>query len=234
MKTCLKPSSSIKTWALEDRPREKLALKGKSVLSDVELLAVLLRSGSRQMSAVDLARQLLSNVGNDINELAKLSVGELQKIKGIGEAKAVAIVSALELGRRRKEEELIQRKKINTSLDAFELMKPHLMDLVHEEFWVVLLNRANTVLQIRQMTSGGIAGTVVDSRQVFKLAVESLASFIILVHNHPSGNIEPSEADTKITAKMREAGKLLDIPVLDHIIFTNTAYYSFADENRII
>ncbi len=228
-----KTNFTIKNWAEEDRPREKLILKGRSALSDAELIAILIGSGSFDKSAVELSKYVLGEVNNDLNELAKLSVNDLKKYKGIGEAKALSIISALELGRRRKETEPTKRDKIVSSRDIYELMKPHLLDLMHEEFWVVLLNRANVVLKKVSISAGGISGTVADPRLIFKTALENMTSAVILVHNHPSGNPKPSDADVAITRKMKDAGKLLDIPVLDHLIFTDTEYYSFADEGRL-
>jgi DNA repair protein RadC len=223
----------ILNWAEEDRPREKLLLKGRSALSDAELIGILIGSGTPSMSAVDLAKHILNNSGNDLNELARMNVKDLQKFKGIGEAKAISIISALELGRRRKDSEPVKRTKITSSQDIYNLMKPNLLDLPHEEFWVILLNRANHVLKKVQISSGGVSGTVADPKMIFKTALENLASSIILVHNHPSGNLKPSEADDALTKKLKYAGALLDIPVLDHIIFTNCQYFSFADENKI-
>jgi DNA repair protein RadC len=224
------PSLKILSLAEEDRPREKLLLKGKAALSDAELLGILLGSGTVNLSAVDLARIILQDVGNDLNELAKLSVKDLQKHKGIGEAKAITIVSALELGRRRKESEPVKRQRITSSRDVYEIMKPHLLDLPHEEFWVVLLTRSNTVIRTLQISSGGVSGTVADPKIIFKQALDYIASAIILVHNHPSGNLSPSQADKDLTRKLREAGAWLETPVLDHVIFANRHYFSFADE----
>lgn len=220
----------ITEWAEEDRPREKLLLKGKQSLSDAELIAILIGSGTKSLSAVELSKQILQKVDNNLNELAKLSVKDLKKFKGIGEAKAIAIVSALELGRRRKISDASKKIKIKSSKDVYELMKPHLLDLAQEEFWIVLLNRANIVIKKEQISLGGVSGTVADPRLIFKKAIEGLASAIILVHNHPSGNISPSEADLILTQKLKEGGRLLDTPVLDHIIFTDETFYSFADE----
>ena len=228
-----KTNFTIKNWSEEDRPREKLILKGKSSLSDAELIAILIGSGSLEKSAVELSRYVLKEVNNDLGELAKLSVNDLKKYKGIGEAKALSIISALELGRRRKDTEPLKKEKIVSSKDIYDLMKPHLMDLDHEEFWVVLLNRANIVLKKAVVSSGGISGTVADPRLIFKAALENMASAVILVHNHPSGNPKPSDADLVITRKMKDAGKLLEIPVLDHLIFTDSDYYSFADAGRL-
>lgn len=223
-------SLNIKTWAEEDRPREKLLLKGKAALSDAELIAILIGSGTPKLTAVDVAKQILSAVGNDLNALARLSVKDLMKHKGIGEAKAITIVSALELGRRRKETAAAARTQITCSTDIYNYIKPQLLDLPHEEFWIILLNRANVVMKKESISAGGVAGTVADPKIIFKKALEQLASSIILVHNHPSGNIKPSAADISLTKKMKEAGQFLDLPILDHIIFTNNDYYSFADE----
>ena len=224
------PATRILSWAEEDRPREKLLLKGKAALSDAELIGILLGSGTVSLSAVDLARQILGSVDNNLNSLAKLSVKELEKFKGIGEAKAITIVAALELGRRRKAAELPTRQSVTSSADVFALMQPHLLDLPHEEFWVVLLNRANVVMKKVQISVGGVAGTVADPKLIFKAALEHLASSVILVHNHPSGNLKPSQADKDLTHKLREAGRHLEIPVLDHVIVTEKNYFSFADE----
>tara|TARA_R110000796_G_scaffold252557_1_gene387689 strand:- start:82221 stop:82910 length:690 start_codon:yes stop_codon:yes gene_type:complete len=224
---------NILKWAEEDRPREKLLSKGKAALSDAELIAILIGSGSRELSAVDLSKKVLSHSNNDLNTLAKQSVNELQQFKGIGEAKAISIVSALELGRRRKIFESPKKIKISNSKDAYELMKPELMDQPVEQFWVIMLKRNNEVIQKRVISLGGVSGTVADPKVIFKKALEDLASGIILIHNHPSGNLKASQADIKLTEKLKNAGSLLEIPVLDHIIFTDDGYYSFADENLI-
>lgn len=221
---------NILSWAEEDRPREKLILKGKAALSDAELIGILIGSGTRSLSAVDLSKIILGNVKNNLNELAKLSVKDLQQFKGIGQAKAITIVSALELGRRRRESQFIQKPKITCSQDAYEVIKPELLDLSFEVFWVLLLNRANQVIKKSQISTGGISGTVADPKIIFKIALESSCSAIILVHNHPSGNLKPSAADIHLTKKLKEAGSLLEIPVLDHLIFSDNGYYSFADE----
>ncbi|ELR69455.1 DNA repair protein RadC [Fulvivirga imtechensis AK7] len=224
---------TIKSWAEEDRPREKLLLKGKSALSDAELIGILISSGTASMSAIDVAKQILNHTHNDLNQLAKLSVKDLIKFRGIGEAKAIAIVSAMELGRRRKETASAKKPKITCSEDAYQAIKPELLDIGHEEFWALLLNRSNTVMKKQLVSSGGVSGTVADPKIIFKSALEELACGIILVHNHPSGNLRPSEADINLTRKMKEAGRLLEIPVLDHIIFTDNSYFSFADENML-
>lgn len=223
----------IPQWAEEDRPREKLLLKGKTTLSDAELLAILLGTGVRSMSAVDLAKHLLQSVRFDLNELARLSVHDLIKQKGIGIAKAITIVSALELGKRRKERNLTPKPRITSSEDVFELMRAELQDLPHEEFWVIILNRANRVIRKWKISSGGISGTVADPRLIFKNALEMYASSIILVHNHPSGATKPSQADISLTKKLKAAGELLEIPVLDHIIYGEKDYFSFADEGLL-
>lgn len=224
---------TIKAWAEEDRPREKLRDKGQRILSDAELIAILIGSGNRKETAVELSKRILGQVNHNLTELSKLTVNDLKKFKGIGEAKAVTIVAALELARRRKEAEAVKREKISTSADIYSLMKHLFIDLPHEEFWVIMLNRSNTIIKKEFVSRGGVSGTVVDPRIVFKSAVESLSSSIVLCHNHPSGSLKPSEADLKLTKKLKEAGTLLEIPVLDHIIFTDTGYYSFADEGML-
>ena len=224
---------NIKSWALEDRPREKLLDKGKHLLSEAELIAILIGSGSKEETAVELSKRILVNVNNNLNELSKLSVQELMKFKGIGEAKAISIVAALELGRRRKEKEAVKREKITASKDVYEMMKPLLIDLPHEEFWLIMLNRANLVLKKELISKGGVAGTVVDTKIIFKTAVDNYASSIIICHNHPSGNLKPSDADIKITRTIKEAGKIMEIPLLDHLIITENSYYSFGDDSLI-
>jgi len=223
----------ITHWAESDRPREKLRDKGKLALSDAELLAILIGSGTVSVSAVELSKQILSKASNSLNELAKFSMKDLEKFKGIGEAKAITIISALELGRRRKESEPTKRIQITSSKDAYNIIKPHILDLHHEEFWVIFLNKGNVVLKTDRMSFGGVSGTVADPKLIFKRALEEVASAVILAHNHPSGNLRPSAADEQITQKMKEGGKLLDISVLDHIICTNESYYSFADEGNL-
>lgn len=220
----------IKNLAEEDRPREKLMNKGRQALTDAELIAILIGSGTRQLSAVEVGRQVLHIAGNNLHELSKKSMKELMKINGIGEAKAISIISALELGRRRKESDIVIKPKITSSKDVFELMKEHLMDITHEEFWILHLSRSNQVIKKEKISQGGLSGTVADPKIIFKKALEELASALILVHNHPSGNTSPSQADIRLTNKITEGGKLLDISVLDHIIFANHDYYSFAEE----
>ena len=223
---------NIKQWAEEDRPREKLLLKGKSALSNAELLGILIGSGTRELTAVDLAKTILDQSNNDLNKIARLSVQDLKKFKGIGDAKAINIVSALEISRRRTTENSTT-EKITSSADVYEFMKPELTDLGHEEFWLLLLNRANKIIKKQPISQGGVSGTVADPKLIFNHALNHLASSIILVHNHPSGNTKPSEADKRLTRQLFEAGKFLEIAVLDHIIFTDNAYFSFADQNLL-
>jgi DNA repair protein RadC len=224
---------NIKSWSPEDRPREKLILKGKSALSDAELIAILLGSGTASMSAVELAKKVLQSAGNNLHDLARLTVKDLIKIKGIGEAKALTIVAALELGRRRKELEGNEKTKISGSKDAYDLIKSDLLDISHEQFWILMLNRANRVIKKCMISQGGVAGTVADPKIIFKLALEELASGVILAHNHPSGNLTASQADIDLTKKLKDAGRLLDIQVLDHLIVAGQKYFSFADEGLI-
>lgn len=226
-------SLKISDWAEEDRPREKLMNNGTSSLSDAELLGILINSGTRNKSAVDLGRELLMMVNNNLNNLGKLSINDIRKVAGIGPARAVTIAAAIELGRRRKlgdAEEVIQ---IRCSKDVADIFQPLLADLQYEEFWVLFLNRSNKVIGRMKLSQGGISGTVTDVRIVMKKAIEYLASGIIVCHNHPSGNLNPSESDSKITKKIKEAGDLLDIQMLDHLIISDRDYYSFADNGLI-
>jgi DNA repair protein RadC len=225
--------NSIKNWAEDDRPREKLLLKGQNVLSDSELLAIIMGSGSRNESAVELAKRILNSVGNNWNELAKLSVDDLRKFKGIGEAKAICIITALEIGRRRGMQDFMERPKFNSSRDVFQLLQGLIGDSAVEEFWVLYLNQANFVIYKEQISKGGINQTTVDVRLIMKTALAHRATGIILAHNHPSGNLNPSNADYRLTQKIKDAGKLLDIEVMDHLIITQKAYFSFADEGKI-
>ncbi|WP_202701705.1 DNA repair protein RadC [Flavobacterium sp. UGB4466] len=220
---------SIRDWSEEDRPREKLIRKGKEALSDAELIALLIRSGSRNESAVHLSRKILLSV-DSLNALGKLSITQLLKYKGIGEAKAIAIIAALELGRRRRSEDAAQLAKITSSKTVFDIMQPLIGELPHEEFWVLFLNNSNKVISKSQVSKGGITGAVVDVRIVFKLALEIGATGLILCHNHPSGNLLPSDADKKLTKKIKLAGDSLDVKVLDHLIITEAKYYSFVDQ----
>lgn len=222
---------SIKSWAEEDRPREKLLQKGKIALSDAELVAILLGSGSRNESAVNLSKRILKSVQNNINALAKLSVEDFCEFNGIGTAKAINVIAALELGRRRGKEESLVLDKITRSKDVFDLMWPLIGDLPHEEFWVLYLNNSNKVLHKQQLSKGGITGTMVDVRLVFKKGLALFATSVILCHNHPSGKLVPSMSDKQLTQKLKKAGSTLDITVLDHLIITENAYFSFADES---
>ena len=227
------PVSGIKSWAEDDRPREKLLAKGRAALSDAELLAILIGSGTTKLTAVDVGKLMLQGVGNDLNALARESVKQLCRHPGIGEAKAITVVAALELGRRRKEADAAPRNTITCSRDIYNIIRPNLMDLPHEEFWVILLNRANVVMRKTAISRGGVAGTVADPKMIFKEALEQLASSIILVHNPPSGNRNPSAADIQLTKKLKEAGNFLDLPILDHLIFAESGYFSFADEGML-
>ncbi len=220
----------INQWAEDDRPREKFLLKGKTSLSDSELLAILIGSGSRNESAVQLCQRILASTNNNLNQLGKISVNQLTNFKGIGEAKAISIVAALELGRRRRAEESVELKKITSSKMVFEIMQPIIGELPHEEFWILYLNNSNKVIHKAQLSKGGLTGTVVDVRLIFKTAFEHNAISIILTHNHPSGKLLASDADIQITKKIKEASKHLEINVLDHIIITENGFYSFNDE----
>lgn len=219
----------IHQWAEDDRPREKFLLKGKAALSDSELLAILIGSGSRNESAVQLCQRILATSENNLNTLGKMSVSQLMQFKGIGEAKAISIAAALELGRRRRAEEAVELKKITSSKAVFEIMQPIIGELPHEEFWVLYLNNSNKVIYKAQLSKGGITGTVVDIRLLFKMALEQNATAVLLTHNHPSGKLLASDADIQITKKIKEAGKTLEIHVLDHIIITENGYLSFQD-----
>jgi DNA repair protein RadC len=220
----------ITNWSEDDKPREKLMLKGKSVLSDAELIAILIGSGSRNESAVDLSKRILASVDHNLNALGKLSIAQLMNFKGIGEAKAISIIAAMELGRRRRSEDVIELTKITSSKTVFDVMQPIIGELSYEEFWVLFLNNSNKILFKTQLSKGGMTGTVVDVRIVFKIALEQNATSIILTHNHPSGKLLASDADIQITKKIKTVGQHLDISVLDHIIITETGYYSFVDE----
>ena len=224
---------SIKALAEDDRPREKLLATGRHALSDAELLAIILGSGSRNETAVDLARRMLADYNNNINELAKAGVNELKKYKGVGLAKAVNIAAAFEIGRRRNDSPAIERTKITSSSIAYQILRRRLSDLPHEEFWVLLLNRANQVIREEYLSKGGISGTVVDIRLICRSAIEHSASGVVIGHNHPSGQVLPSEQDKSITKKLSEALKLLEIALLDHIIVGDQKYYSFSDEGQI-
>ncbi len=224
---------SITDWDIEDRPREKLISKGRLNLSNSELIAILISSGNRKETAVELAKRILQSKDNNLNELGKMSVADLTKFNGVGEAKAVSIIAALELGRRRKEELVPVLKPIKSSRDAYLQILNVFEGLPHEEFWVLCLSRANKVLFKKQISKGGVSGTIADIKIIFKNAIEQLSSAIIVVHNHPSGQLKPSQSDIQLTRKITETGKIMDIPLLDHLIVTDSGYYSFADEGML-
>jgi DNA repair protein RadC len=224
----------VKDWAEEDRPREKLLLKGVNTLSDAELLAIIISSGNKEETAVELAQRILQSAGNDINQLGKLSAKHLvNNFKGIGEAKAISIVAALELGKRRKAAEITEKKKITCSQDIYNLFHSFLCDLYYEEFWALFLNRSNRVIEKIKISQGGVSETVVDGKIIYKEALNCLASSIILCHNHPSGNVAPSRQDDVITMKLKKGIELLDMLLVDHLILCDGNYYSYADEGRI-
>lgn len=226
--------TTIKTWAEEDRPREKLIQKGKQSLSDAELLAILLSTGSREESAVDLAKRILRETNNNLIELAKLSYKDLViRFKGVGPAKAITLIASLELGNRKRVSGAVQREKISCSQDAFHVFASVIRDNIYEEFWMMMLNRANKIIAWKCISEGGISGTVADPRRIFKTAIDHSASAIILAHNHPSGNLRPSDADIKLTRKLRDGGQLLDLPIIDHLIIGDENYYSFADNGEL-
>ncbi len=224
---------TIKDWSPDDRPREKLLLKGTSALTDAELIAILIGTGSHKLSALDLSKRVLDAVDHQLSQLAKLKARELTRIKGIGPAKAITIVAALELGRRRKETDTLEKPKVGSSREAYDIISGDLMDLPHEEFWVLLLNRANRLIRKQRISEGGVSGTVADPKVIFKGALDHLASGIIVAHNHPSGNRTASQSDIDLTRKLREAGKFLEIQLLDHLIVCGPKYFSFADEGML-
>ncbi|MHA7130260.1 RadC family protein [Algoriphagus namhaensis] len=226
-------SIKISELAEEDRPREKLLLKGKGSLTDAELIAILIGSGTPSLSAVDLSRMILSSVSHDLSQLSRMSIQDLKKFKGIGEAKAITIVAAMELGRRRKESSPVKKPRITSSRDIYDLMKAELYDESIEHFYLILLSRTNQVLRKEHVSQGGTSGTVVDPKVIFKTALEHLAQSIILVHNHPSGQLKPSQQDLRLTERLVKVGKELDLPVLDHLIYADDGYFSFADEGMI-
>ena len=225
----------ITDWAEEDRPREKLLMKGVQTLSDAELLAILIGSGNKNETAVELSQRILHFVKNNLNSLGRLSINELiNNFNGIGEAKAITIIAALELGRRRKDSEREKMAQIKSSIDIFNLFQPILGDLPHEESWILLLNSANKIIKRLQVSKGGLNGITIDIRMIMKESIESLATGIILVHNHPSGNLTPSREDDDNTTKLSVASSFVDIQMIDHVIITDDGFYSYKDENRII
>ncbi|MCC8146399.1 MAG: DNA repair protein RadC [Bacteroidales bacterium] len=228
------PKLSVKEWSPEDQPREKLLLKGVSALSDAELLAILIGSGNTEESVVQLSQRILQSVDNNLNKLGKLSVKDLIKtFKGIGEAKAISIIAALELGKRRRSSEIVNLGQIRYSKDIYDLFHPLLADLYYEEFWVLFLNRSNKIIDKIKLSQGGISETVVDNRIIYKEALSRLCTSVVICHNHPSGNKNPSRQDEILTQKLKEGLKLLDIHLIDHIIVCESVYYSFADEGKL-
>jgi DNA repair protein RadC len=224
---------SIKSWAEEDRPREKLSTQGRRALTDAELIAILISSGSRTESAVELSKRILHHYDNDLNKLAKASIAELSNFRGIGEAKAISIIAALEIGRRRDDTETKAIETILSSKDGYNIMRRHLVDLNHEEFWIILLGRASKVLGKELISKGGLSSTVADPKVIYHIALQHQATGIILVHNHPSGNLKPSQQDIQLTKNLSAAGKMLDIQVFDHLIITDNGYFSFGDESLL-
>lgn len=225
---------NIKDWAEEDRPREKMLLKGVGALSDAELLGILIGSGNKNETAVELAQRILHSVSNNLNILGKQEIKDLiRNFNGIGEAKAITIAAAMELGKRRKLSEVVVQPQITSSDTVYQIFHPVLADLKHEEVWVLLLNRANKVLKKIQVSKGGVAGTVVDIRMIMKEAIDSLASAMVLCHNHPSGNSNPSGDDDNITRRLKDAGQIMDVRLLDHIIVCDHSYYSYMDRGRM-
>ena len=233
MENINKPSTSIKNWAADDRPREKLLTKGAAVLSDSELLAILINNGHKEKSAVELAKEILKLGGDNLNELGKLSLKELQKIKGIGEAKAITIAAALELGRRRHASLALEKTVIKTSIDIAQYLRAIIKDFSYEVFAVLFLNKANKINHFEIISRGGLTGTVADPRIILKIALEQEATSIVLCHNHPSGNLRPSRADEELTQKIKIAAKYLDISVMDHLIVSEEGYYSFCDSGLL-
>jgi DNA repair protein RadC len=226
-------SNSIKLWSPDDRPREKLIEKGAQALSDAELIAILIGSGNRNETAVELARRILSTMGNNLDQLGKMNLSDLKQFKGMGEVKSLIVLAAMELGRRRRASETKARARIKCSADAYECFLEPMADLTHEEFWLICTNRAQHILATRKISEGGLSATVADPKKIFRIALECNATSIIVGHNHPSGEVEPSAQDDQLTWRLRNAGKMLDCTLLDHIIVTNHAYYSYADEIRL-
>ncbi len=224
---------TIKDWAEDDRPREKMATKGTEALSDAELVAILIGSGTQNETAVALAQRILGSAGNSLYQLGRFGLKDLTRLKGIGPAKAITLLAALELGRRRKRAEGINRQTIKSSTDIINLFQPQMADLPHEEFWVLLLNRANRIIETVRISQGGVSGTAIDFRIILKHAINALASGLIICHNHPSGNSNPSNEDISLTSRLKESALLMSISLLDHVIITDQKCYSFADNGMI-
>ncbi|MBX7052293.1 MAG: DNA repair protein RadC [Flavobacteriales bacterium] len=223
----------IKTWSEEDRPREKMLTKGASALSDAELMAILIGSGNQTESAVDLSRRILRSVDHDLVKLGKMTLREMTSFRGMGQVKSLTVMAAIELGKRRRAGEFKAENRIRSSRDVYERFLEYMSDLRHEEFWVMCLNRSNNVLCIGKIGEGGLSSTIADPKKVFRLALENNAASIIVAHNHPSGNLSPSQEDNKLTEKLRQNGSMLECPLLDHIIVTDSGYYSYADEGNL-
>ena len=224
---------SIKFLAEDDRPREKFLLKGKSVLSDSELLAIILGSGNNEDSAVELARKILASVDYNWQKLSKLSIKDLMKFKGIGEAKAISVAAALEIGRRKAAQEIPEKEKVTSVNDLYKIFSQYLSDLQTEEFWAIFLDQKNHVIYKTQISKGGISGTLVDVRVIFRIAIEHLATSVVVAHNHPTGNLTPSQPDISITRRIKEAGYLLDIKLLDHLIIGENSFFSFSEQGLL-
>lgn len=226
-------TTNLKSWAEEDRPREKMLLKGRAALTDAELIAILIGSGNRELTAVELAREILKHSNNSLSELAQKSIKDLMKFKGIGEAKAISVYASMELARRKVFDNERRKFKVKSSIDAYDYVKGDFMDLLHEEFYALFLNRANEIIGKEQISKGGLSGTVADGKVIFHKALELKSSGIILAHNHPSGQLKPSSQDIKLTKAMVAFGKYIDLYILDHLIVTDQNYYSFADNGEI-
>jgi DNA repair protein RadC len=226
--------SSIKSWAEDDRPREKYILKGRNALSDAEIIAIIIGSGTKSISAVELAQQLLASTNNNLTDIFRLTLHDLVKFNGIGEAKAISLLAAFELSRRREKQMSGVKIQLTSSSDVYRYMRHHFESLQHEEFHIVFLNRANDVIGSKQISVGGFSGTVADGKVIFKTALEKGAQAIILAHNHPSGQLKPSDADKSLTKRLVEFGKYIDLPILDHLIFTDNGYFSFSDHGVIL
>jgi DNA repair protein RadC len=224
---------TMRELAEDERPRERLLVQGPHALSDTELLAILIRTGTSKMNALEMGRAILRSADNDLGRLGRMSVADLMKVHGMGQAKAIAIAAALELGRRRKEDRAAERPHIIDSRSAHDLLRPMLADLPHEQFWLVVLDRGNRVTSKCMVSDGGMHGTVADPKRIFKEALDRRAAGIIIAHNHPSGQLQPSSEDITLTRKLVEGARLLDIAIQDHLIVTTSGYYSFADSGML-
>jgi DNA repair protein RadC len=225
---------SIKTWSPDDRPREKMLNKGATALSDAELLAILIGTGTREESALDIARKILNSIQHDLQSLGKMGLKDLIRFHGMGQAKAVTMLAAIELGKRRRAVEFKQVSKVRSSREVYERFLEYMSNLKHEEFWLMCLSRSQQVLSMNKIGEGGLTATVADPKKVFRIALENNAACIIVAHNHPSGNLQPSQEDNKLTNRLRENGNLMDCPLLDHLVVTDNGYYSYADEGALL